>query len=364
MSDNVRRFRSIFNALKTLYPFDPTGNLVRHLTTLSYLINGIVGSKSSNLPNIADKNVDTTKKESRVKRYTRWVQNERIEYELYFLPFLQILLDSLAGQTLALAIDCSVVGRGCMCLMVSLIYKKRALPLCWLVVSQKKGHLSEEMHIELLEQLQKIIPEGTNVVFLGDGEFDGTQFLDTIDRYGWQYVCRTAKNSILTENDEEFVFENMDVGKDDFFSLPEVYFTKEQYGPIHAILWWEKTYKKPIYLITNIELAMEACYWYKKRFCIETFFSDQKSRGFNLHKSHISDPERIEKLLIPACLAYIWIVYLGTLAIKEQWYKIIHRTNRCDLSLFRLGLVLLDHFINQQMDIHVHFKMLKFQNPF
>jgi len=29
--------------------------------------------------------------------------------------------------------------------------------------------------------------------------------------------------------------------------------------------------------------------WYEKRFRIETFFSDQKSRGFHIHKSHISD---------------------------------------------------------------------------
>lgn len=31
---------------------------------------------------------------------------------------------------------------------------------------------------------------------------------------------------------------------------------------------------------------------YAKRFRIETFFSDQKSRGFHLHKSHLSDPVR------------------------------------------------------------------------
>jgi hypothetical protein len=38
---------------------------------------------------------------------------------------------------------------------------------------------------------------------------------------------------------------------------------------------------------------------------IETFFSDQKSRGFNLHKSHVSDPARLARLLIAACLACI-----------------------------------------------------------
>jgi hypothetical protein len=90
------------------------------------------------------------------------------------------------------------------------------------------------------------------------------------------------------------------------------------------------------------------------RFGIETFFSDQKSRGFNLDRSHISDPERLSRLLIATCLAYIWIIFLGIMA-KNGWVRIIYRTNRCDLSLFQLGLRLLDHFMNEGKRIPVAF---------
>jgi len=47
----------------------------------------------------------------------------------------------------------------------------------------------------------------------------------------------------------------------------------------------------------------------EKRFRIATFFSDQKSRGFHMHKSHLSAVQRLSRLFIAACLAYIWIVY-------------------------------------------------------
>jgi hypothetical protein len=106
-----------------------------------------------------------------------------------------------------------------------------------------------------------------------------------------------------------------------------------------------------------MDLAKEACHWYSRRYCIETFFSDQKSRGFKLDKSHISDPMRLSRLMIAACLAYIWIVYLGVVAKKDGWVNIIHRTDRCDLSLFRLGLDLLEHFLNQSLPIPVGFVM-------
>ena len=107
--------------------------------------------------------------------------------------------------------------------------------------------------------------------------------------------------------------------------------------------------------VSNMDAAEEACRYYQKRFCIETFFSDQKSRGFHIHKSHISDPQRLSRLLIAACLAYIWIVYLGSLCEKEGWRNIIHRSDRCDVSLFQLGLRLLEHFLNEDLPILVQF---------
>src|SRR6266496_3519965 len=53
---------------------------------------------------------------------------------------------------------------------------------------------------------------------------------------------------------------------------------------------------------------------------------------------HLTDPQRLSRLLIASCLAYIWLVYLGSLCKKERWQSIIHRRKRCDLSLFQLGL--------------------------
>ena len=139
--------------------------------------------------------------------------------------------------------------------------------------------------------------------------------------------------------------------------MPDATFTLQKYGPVQVIAWWEPEYKEPIYLVTNMELVKEACYWYGKRFRIETFFSDQKSRGFNLHKSHVSEPTRLARLMIATCLAYIWIIYLGVMAKKDGWVKIIHRTDRCDLSLFKLGLDLLEHFLNEHLRIPIAFQM-------
>ena len=144
-------------------------------------------------------------------------------------------------------------------------------------------------------------------------------------------------------------------------SLAEVTFSKHEYGPLIAIAFWQKPYKEPLYLVTNLELAPEAVSYYKKRFRIETFFSDQKSRGFRLDKSHLKEPKRLERLMLAACLAYLWIIYLGTVTLVEGWNKVIHRTKRCDLSLFNLGLNLLEHFLNESMLLPVAFVPLLYE---
>jgi hypothetical protein len=81
MSDNLRRYRAIREALTQGYPCPATGQVARHLTTLAALISGSVGSKSPQLPHIAMKVPDSTQCESRVKRFARWVRHDPLTVE-------------------------------------------------------------------------------------------------------------------------------------------------------------------------------------------------------------------------------------------------------------------------------------------
>src|SRR6266446_10486395 len=94
--------------------------------------------------------------------------------------------------------DGSVVGRGCLALMIHVVYKGRALPLAWRVRQSPKGHCPEALHIEVVELISTVIPAGAKVVFLGDGEFDGTALQDTLNEAGWSYACHTARSTVAT----------------------------------------------------------------------------------------------------------------------------------------------------------------------
>lgn len=111
---------------------------------------------------------------------------------IYFcpMPYTDVLLRQLALETLALVIDSSGVGRGCVALMINVVYKGRALPRAWLVRQGKKGHFPEDLHIAVVAQVKKLVPQDAQVVLLGDGEFDGTTLQETLRDYhllpfGW-----------------------------------------------------------------------------------------------------------------------------------------------------------------------------------
>src|SRR3989475_7788818 len=185
MSDNLRRYRAIRDALAQGYPTSSQGNFARHLNTLAALISGIVGSKSSQLPHIATKVPDGTKPESRVKRFTRWLDNDHILEEVYFLPYADVLLRHLALQTVVLVMDGSGVGRGCTALMLHGVYKGRALPLAWRGRQAPKGHFPADRPLAVGALMREGIPEGAHVGFLGDGEFDGAALQATLHEAGW-----------------------------------------------------------------------------------------------------------------------------------------------------------------------------------
>lgn len=356
MSDTHRRYRAIKRALLQTLPARRNSHHEKAINTLAALICGIVGAQHTQLPKVASKAPGWgAKLPSRIKRFSRWIENKHVTYESYFLPFAQAVLECLAPQGLVLVMDGSVVGRGCVALLLSVLYRGRALPLAWIVVKGAKGHFPQESHCALVAQIQPFVPTGTSVIFLGDGEFDGTDLQASLERYGWRYVCRTAGNILIWSGGARIPFTALGVQIDEIVLVEQAQVTQARYGPVLALAVWEESFTTPLYLVSNLSDAEVAVQWYRHRATIETFFSDQKSRGFRIGSSHLSSPVRLARLMLAACLAYLWMIYLGAVARRDGWDRIIHRSDRCDWSLFQLGLHLLDHWLNEELPILVAF---------
>ena len=108
-----------------------------------------------------------------------------------------------------LVIDGRVVGRGCVALMLHVVYTGRALPVAWLVRQGKKGHFPEDSHIALVKQVEELLPERAPVVLLGDGACYGTDLPHTLEDAGWSYVCRTGCHLTASWEGETFCLDTL-----------------------------------------------------------------------------------------------------------------------------------------------------------
>jgi len=311
----------------------------QHINTLALLICGIVGAQQVQFAQIADHApLRGRKTESLITRFRRWVKQKAVTPEAVWLPFARAVLASLAQAPLTIILDGTTAGRGCLVLMASVVYHGRAIPLLWRVVKGKKGHLPQAEHCALLKQLQTLIPTTAQVMVLGDGEFDGTHLQAALRTAHWQYVCRTATNITIYTQERVFAVGALPLKRGEAVALHNVQMTAERYGPVLLLGIWDEAHEAPLYLVTSLSDAEAAYEWYRLRFRIERMFAEHKSRGFHLHKSHLRHPERVARLLLATSLAYVWVHEVAMFAQSQDWVVQFHRTDRCDLSLFQIGL--------------------------
>ena len=349
MSDGEKMNRAISRYLKQVL-----GGMVHdsHIYALAMMITGIIRSKSSNFEEIGRKSGQPSRSKfpSRVKLIQRFNKNEHVSYESHFLPFITELISGLGLTEFRLSIDSSKVGRNCLVLVIGLVYKKRVIPLAWLVYKGSKGHSGFDKQAELLNQVAALLPAEARVILTGDAEFDGVEVIEWLQAHpGWHYALRTAKNITLTLEPNGLAHPLSDLAPAESQSrfLSQVYFTHHQVGPVNLAILWDETNQEHFYLVTDADTLAQTQNWYRRRYRIETLFSDSKSRGFGLHKSGLRQPERLARLLIAVFLAYIWLIYLGALAITDHRLGLIARTDRFVNSLFQLGRAYLDRLLEE-----------------
>jgi hypothetical protein len=78
---------------------------------------------------------------------------------------------------------------------------------------------------------------------------------------------------------------------------------------------------------------------------IEEMFADFKRHGFDLESTHLRHFLRLSRLTLCVALLYLWCVAFGTTIIKRGLRYLVDRTDRRDLSIFRIGLDMIQRYL-------------------
>ena len=80
---------------------------------------------------------------------------------------------------------------------------------------------------------------------------------------------------------------------------------------LNVLLNWGEEYEEAIVVATTLTDPQNADELYAQRFGIEPMHKDWKSNAFEIAKTRVTDPKRIETLLIPIAFAYVLCVLEG-----------------------------------------------------
>jgi hypothetical protein len=305
-------YKDTLNFYSKLYERAPEGNNRRRLCQHVAMIVACFLTKRCTVDALSWGNESTQNKNSLLQKCKRYLKNKWVDYETFFHPLALFILQKIARTgELIFVMDGSQIGNHTV-LMVSVIWKKFALPIVWTLRKGEKGHFPEEMHVDVLNQLATLAPKDCRSVLLGDGEFDGFDLREVCLKNKWEFVLRTIKNRKIKLGDET------GWASDAYpFEGEEVFMITDAVDGINLISWHNATYEQPIYLLTNMDLGAMACEYYKRRFEIENMFKRLKSQGFHIDKTRITQTDRINRLLLVTCAAYLLLSELGRF-LKER----------------------------------------------
>ena len=84
-------------------------------------------------------------------------------------------------------------------------------------------------------------------------------------------------------------------------------------------------------------------------------FGDVKGHGFDFQTCRLRHPERVCRLMLAVALAYVWLCFLGSIALMTGLNKLVDRTDRRDRSLFTIGRRWLSRLLKLDKSILVGF---------
>ena len=233
-------------------------------------------------------------------------------------------------------------------LSVAVSYKGRALPLYWMVFG-KKGNSSLEQWKQVLfpvitglQQMPWLSDKPVHIQLVADREFASPKLAEWLKNlYDISVTLRIKSSMYLTGEDTPEIKVASLIRKMTKGSRHILYnqvLTRDSSFKMNILLTWNKDYTEPLIVATTAGNPAHADATYKQRFNIEHMHKDWKSNAFDLEKTRVTDPKRIETLLIPIAFAYILCVLEGEQKENSGEVRRPPKGKKRMVSLFLSGL--------------------------
>ena len=226
-------------------------------------------------------------------------------------------------------------------LMVGIACDGIAFPIAWTALDHGGGSGADE-HAEVLDQFLRVVEPEQIRALVADREFTGGDFLEVLESREIPFVIRLKADRRVGPPSEDGSLPARMFARTCATEQSRLLDGKRVLGGAESteVRVGTKRLEDGSFLIlaargVNPESMFEL-YW--RRWDIEILFAALKSRGFDLEATHLTEPDRIRKLLGVVALTYSWTRIVGLDRQNREGPPRECANGYPEKSLFRYGL--------------------------
>ncbi len=172
----------------------------------------------------------------------------------------------------------------------------------------KAGNSHTQERIDLVNRYLTVFPVQTISALLADREFRGKEWIMYLKKKNIPFSIRIPNNTqARTKKGKEVKASALLLlGVAQTCALTDA-----------RSVWGESVYlpcfrsRQEHVIIASDRCAHNALVEYQQRWQIERLFQALKGRGFDMEKTHLTKPDRVEKLLVLVSLTFCWCYQIG-----------------------------------------------------
>ena len=242
-------------------------------------------------------------------------------------------------------------------LMLSGVYKGVAFPLLWTVL-EKKGCSDTAERIALVEKYTSVFGASSIDFVTADREFIGRDWFRYLRLKRLPFRIRIKENLRVANARGTKTAAAKNFFRSHKAGVGVLLCGRRRVLGEELSLMGMRTKEGEYVIVASSEETQEILADYASRWKIETLFGCLKSRGFCLEETHITQKERLEKLLALVTLAFCWAYRVGEWLAKTDPLK-VKKHGRLAKSIFRHGFDRLRGILCNQESLPKRFDFIR-----
>lgn len=305
---------------------------------LARFLFALLAAKTVNLQHLAVLFAGTAKVESnykRIKRFLRFFAIDQAELARLLVKLMKL------APPFVITIDRTewqLGKRWVNVLMLAVVHQGVAVPLIWLVFD-KKGCSSDAERQMILEKYLAIFP-ATSIRFVtADREFASKRWLDYLAQRKIGFCLRIKAHTLITNKSGAKMSAARMLRTAGVETRVKCRRSRRLWNHRVWLSGVRKADGEQVLVVASGE-GGNGLANYCLRWQIETLFGILKTRGFRLEDTHLTETERISRLLSLLAIAFCWAMLSGEFVCRQQPLK-RKKHGRLERSIFRVGLDIL-----------------------